>query len=392
MADHPLLVPGVVRHSKGARSDADFQKEARAHHDGAPGLRFLADVFIALHAAPESIRTAMGFYRAFPARITMSALESRADLRARVIHALTGGPLSLARRTKHDEVAAQIELLVENDLPEEERAVRAEADRGKPVVELYLKYLDPIDLVVYLPSLDLFAYEREGNWWEKANDGTRRLMAAEIKSVRRHAILSDTEILDIIGDERIERDLPLAVRTVMRKACRQAAAEGRAFKDKDQFECLRDEKGTRDLVDDLVTHVSLAHLRKIVDRAAEVTGLVAAKPQPATPPSSDGGNKSSEPKIETKPEAKVEAKPEPKPEAKAEAKSEPKPEAKAEAKSELKPEEKAEPKAEEAKAEAKAEGKDEGGKVRKPSLMESLAPPSKGNGGRDDALDDDAFS
>jgi hypothetical protein len=338
MADLPLLVPGIVRHSKGARSDGDRTKEVRAHYDGAPGLRFLADVLVAIHARPEPIRTAQQFYAKFPAKVSMAALESRPDLRARIIQALTGGPPSLTRRLSHDVMTAQIELLIENDLPEDERSVRAADDRGRTVVELYLKYLDPVDLVAYLPAGDLWAYERDDAWWEKATDSTRRLMAAEIKSIRRHAILSDTELLDRLGNETLERDLPVSVRARIRAASRAAAVESRPFRDTDVFDCVRTSDGARDLVDDLVAHVALPHLRLMIERAAEVIGLVEVKPPPAAPA--------------------------------------PEPVAHAEAQEDT-------PRPSSATGEAPA---------RRASLMESLAPPSGRNGARGEDVDDDAFS
>lgn len=335
MADLPLLVPGIVRHSKGARSDADRTKEVRAHYDTAPGLRFLADVLVAIHARPDPIRTAQQFYAKFPAKVTMAAYEHRPDLRAKIIQALTGGPPSLTRRLSHEVMTSQIDLLIENDLPEEERSVRAADDRGRTVVELYLKYLDPVDLVAYLPSADLWAYEREDAWWQKATDSSRRLMAAEIKSIRKHAILSDTELLDGLGNETLERDLPVSVRARIRAAARAAAAESRTFRDTDVFDCVRTSDGARDLVDDLVTSVALPHLRLMIERAAEVIGLVEAKAAPApavAPPASEPTSDET-----------------------------PRPSSASEA-------------------------------PRRPSLMESLAPPSGRNAARGDDVDDDAFS
>jgi hypothetical protein len=336
MADLPLIVPGIVRHSKGARGDAERTKEVRAHYDGAPGLRFLADMLVAIHARPVPVRTAQQFYAKFPAKVAMAALESRPDLRARILQALTGGPPSLTRRLSHEVMTSQIDLLIENDLPEEERSVRAADDRGRTVVELYLKYLDPVDLVAYLPAADLWAYEREDAWWEKATDSTRRLMAAEIKSIRRHRILSDSELLDRLGNDTLERDLPVAVRARIRAAARAAAADAKPFTDTDVFDCVRSSDGARDLVDDLVTSVALPHLRLMIDRAAEVIGLVEPKVVPA-PPVAEAAAESAESQSEDTPRP------------------------------------------------SSAEGA-----PRRASLMESLAPPSGRNGAQD--LDDDAFS
>ena len=333
MADPALLVPGVLRHSKGARSDTDRTKEVRAHADASPGLRFLADVLVALHARPDPIRTPQNFYAKFPAKAVMAALQDRPDLRARVMLALTGGPPSLARRLTHEVMTSQIELLVENDLPEEERAVRATDDRGKGVMELYLKYLQPIDLVAYLPAAELWAYERNDAWWERTTPSTRRMMAAELKSIRAHKILSDTELLDRLGNETLERDLPVAIRARLRAAARASAAASKPFSDTDVIDCVRSDDGARDLVDELVVSVALPHLRGIVERAATVIGLVEAKPAPAPEPTEDT----------------------PRPSAAA---SEP--------------------------------GGDK--PARRASLMESLAPPSGRTGPRGEEVDDDAFS
>ena len=271
-----LRIPGVLQHPKGPRGDVDLQKEVRAHFDANPGVRFLVDALGALHAAPTPIRTAEAFVAALPPKVTMRAFEARADLRARVVHALTGAPQSLMRRMPLDAVIAQIELLVERDLPPEERSVRAEDDRNLSVPEIYSKHIDPMDLAAYVPPADLWAYERKDEWWTKTSASSRRTMAAELKSIRKHKILSDTEILDLLGDEIFERDLPVKVRAALRGAARKAAAEKRPFTDTDMFEHLRSQNGARDLVDDLVESVSLSHLRKIVVRAATVVGLEGA--------------------------------------------------------------------------------------------------------------------
>ena len=268
-----LTAPGVFKNSKGARSDADLQREVKKHFDAHPGVRFLVDVLSALHARPDPVRPAEAFYRKFPASVIMEALEGRADLRARVVQALTAGPPSLTRRMPPQVVTAQIELLVERDIPAEERAVRAEADRGLSVYEVYLKYVDPIDLAAYLPARELWAYESDGAWWENANASTRRLMAAELKSIRRHKILTDTELLDALGDDVMERDLPVVVRAALRGAARRAALEKQPFSDTDVFDCVRSPDGSRDLIDSLVESVPLAHLRVVIVRAAEVLGL-----------------------------------------------------------------------------------------------------------------------
>jgi hypothetical protein len=271
-----LRIPGVLQHPKGPRGDVDLQKEVRAHFDAHAGVRFLVEVLGALHASPAPIRTAEAFVASLPPKVTMRAFEARADLRARVVHALTGAPQSLMRRMPLDAVIAQIELLVERDLPPEERSVRAEDDRNLSVSEIYLKHIDPTDLAAYVPPADLWAYERKDEWWTKSNASNRRMMAAELKSIRRHRILSDTEILDTLGDDAFERDLPVKVRAALRGAARKAAAEKRPFTDTDLFEHLKSQNGARDLVDDLVESVSLAHLRKIIARAATVVGLEAA--------------------------------------------------------------------------------------------------------------------
>jgi hypothetical protein len=267
--------PGTVFHADSARSDADLARDVRAHYDAYAGIRFLVDVLRAVHALPDPVRTASAFYEAFPPHATMDALEQRHDLRARVVYALTGGPMSLLRRMSPGDLAAQVELLEAEDLPPEERVVRAEQDREHTVAELYLKYLEPTDLCAYLPGRELWAYEARDDWWQHPTSSTRRLMAAQLKSIRRHKILTDTELIDLLGNEVLERDLPLKVRTEIRVASRKAARDRRPFSDTDLFNCLQgDGSGAeRDLIDELVVSVELSHLRKLVARAAEVLGL-----------------------------------------------------------------------------------------------------------------------
>ncbi len=273
MDKNGLRVPGALKHSAEARSEADLVKEMRTYVAAQPGLRFLADVLAALHAGPQPLRAPRNFYTAFPPRQVLQAYAERAELRARVGRAITGGAPTLLRRLTPADLAAQIELLVAEDLPASERALRAEEDRSLPVLDLYLKYLDPTDLAVYLPVATIWEYESYDAWWTRdATAPGRTLMAAELKSLRRHAILTDSELLDIIGDETLERDLPIAVRTALRAAARKAAREGKPFKDSDLF-AARPADSTRDLTDDLAENIALPTLRKVLVRAAEVLGL-----------------------------------------------------------------------------------------------------------------------
>jgi hypothetical protein len=279
-----LRIPAILKHGSDARSEADLAKEARAHLAGQPGARFLADVLAALHASPHPLRSPAAFYAGFPPRLVLQALAERPELRVRVVRAITGGAGALLRRLPPAELATQIELLVSEDLPASERSVRAEEDRGLAVVDLYLKYLDPSDLAAYLPAETLWEYEGQDGWWKRDPTATTRaLMTAELKSIRRHAALSDSEILDMIGDEVLERDLPLEVRTRLRAAARKAAREGRAFRDSDMFGSLRSEDGARDLTDHLVDNVSMVVLRQVIAKASEVLGLVRPAPEAAKP-------------------------------------------------------------------------------------------------------------
>lgn len=273
--------PGTVFHADGARTDIELSRDVRAHYDKHAGIRFLSDVLTAIHASADPVRSASAFYAAFPPHATMDALEQRPDLRARVVFALTGGPMSLLRRMSPADLASQIELLEAEDLPPEERSVRAEPDRGLSVVELYLKYLDPTDLCAYLPGRELWAYESQDAWWERPSASARKLMAAQLKSIRKHKILTDSDLIDVLGNEVLERDLPLSVRTDIRTASRKNARTGRAFTDTDLFDCIRTAGSDRDLIDELVECVDLSHLRKLVSRAADVLGLSS---DPFTPP------------------------------------------------------------------------------------------------------------
>jgi hypothetical protein len=272
MNQRTLRIPGTLKH-KGEQSDASLQETAREHVERHPGLLFLADVVRALHASPAPVRGPAAFFDAFSPREVMDAFNERPDLRVRVLKALTGGPTALLRRLSMEAVASQIELLAADDLPEAERSVRAEADRALSVHELYLKYVDAVDLATYLPAGTVWEYEAEDAWWSgEATAGARALMAIELRSVRRHAILTDSEILDVLGDETFERYMPLTVRTALRAAARRAAAAGKPFTDSDLFAGAG---GGRDLVDEIVENVPLPALRVVVDQVARILGLAA---------------------------------------------------------------------------------------------------------------------
>jgi len=270
MNQRTLRIPSAPKHT-GDESEATLQERAREHVDRHPGLHFLADVMRALHGAPNARRNAKTFFGAFAPREMMSAFAERPDLRARVVKAMTGSPTALLRRLGPDALAAQIDLLAIDDLPEAERSVRAEDDRALSVPELYLKYLDPLDVAAYFPAASIWRYEGQDEWWRsEADAGARALMAAELRSVRRHGIMTDSELLDLLGDETLERHLSVGFRTEMRKLCRKAAAEGRPFTDGDFFAGAG---GSRDLVDEIVESVPMAQLRELVLQAAAMLGL-----------------------------------------------------------------------------------------------------------------------
>jgi hypothetical protein len=275
MNQRMLQIPGTLKH-KGEQSDASLQETAREHVERHPGLLFLGDVLRAVHASREPLRAPAAFFDAFPPRAVMDAFSERPDLRVRALKAMTGGPTALLRRLSAEAVATQIDLLAADDLPEAERSVRAEADRARSVHELYLQYVDPVDVATYLPSGTVWEYEGEDAWWSReATASARALMAAELRSVRRHAILTDSEILDVMGDETFERYMPLTVRTALRAAARRAAAAGKPFTDSDLFAGAGGEKGGRDLVDELVENIPLPALRVVVDQVARMLGLSA---------------------------------------------------------------------------------------------------------------------
>jgi hypothetical protein len=270
MNQRTLRIPSAPKHT-GDESEATLQERAREHVDRHPGLHFLADVMRALHGGPDARRNAKTFFGAFAPREMMNAFAERPDLRARVVKAMTGSPAALLRRLGPDALAAQIDLLAIDDLPEAERSVRAEGDRALSVPELYLKYLDPLDVATYFPAASIWRYEGQDEWWRSEGDaGARALMAVELRSVRRHGIMTDSELLDLLGDETLERHLSVGFRTEMRKLARRAAAEGRPFTDANFFAGAG---GSRDLVDEIVECVPLVQLRELVFQAAAMLGL-----------------------------------------------------------------------------------------------------------------------
>ena len=267
-------LPGPLKHPAETTAEPELQKQQRGFLAAQPGVRFLVDVLAALHAPPQPLRDPRAFHAVFGSQVVLQAFASRPELRVRLVRAITGGPPALLRRMAAENLAKQVELLVAEDLPAAERALRAEEDRALDVFQLYQKYLDPGDLASYLPSSLIWQYESQDQWWTRAaSPATRALMTAELKSIRAHGVLSDGDILDMLGDETLERDLPAAVRTRLRSAARKAGREGKAFRDSDMFSALRSEDGKQDLTDHLVEHVAPATLRLVVARAAEVLGL-----------------------------------------------------------------------------------------------------------------------
>ena len=273
MTQRTLRIPGTLKHTSDEQTDVSLQEKAREHVDRHPGLHFLADVLRALHGPLAPLRNVKTFFSAFPPREVMDAFAQRPDLRVKAVKPITGSPAALLRRLSSEGLASQIDLLAIEDLPESERTVRGEADRALSVHELYFKYLDPTDLATYISPRTLWRYESQDDWWKwEPSAGTRVLMAAELRSIRRHLILTDTEILNQIGDETLERHLPLAVRTSLRGAARRAAAAGKPFTDSDLFAGART-AGGRDLIDEMVESVPLVQLREVIAHVATVLGF-----------------------------------------------------------------------------------------------------------------------
>src|SRR5262245_8765390 len=208
MTQRTPQIPGTLKHNTDEQTDAILQDKAREHADRHPGVRFLADVLRALHGPIAPLRNAKTFYGAFTPREVMEAFAQRPDLRVKTVKAITGSPAALLRRLPPEALASQIDLLAIEDLPESERSVRAEADRALSVNELYIKYLDAVDLATYLPAQSIWKYESHDSWWKwEPTAGSRALMAAELRSARRHGVLTDSEILDLLGEETLERHL-----------------------------------------------------------------------------------------------------------------------------------------------------------------------------------------
>jgi hypothetical protein len=140
------------------------------------------------------------------------------------------------------------------------------------VHDLYVKYLDPLDVATYLPATTIWTYESHDDWWKwEPSAGTRALMGAELRSIRRHGILSDSEILDLLGEVTLEQYLSLAVRTSLRKAARRAAAANRPFTDADLFAGTG--IGGRDLIDEMVDTVPMPQLRGIINQVGRILGF-----------------------------------------------------------------------------------------------------------------------
>src|SRR5678816_3347134 len=151
MNQRTLHIPGTLKHTSDEQTDVALQEKAREYADRHPGVRYLADVLRALHApGAQMMRSAKGFYTSFTPREVMDAFAQRPDLRVKTVKAITGGAPTLLRRLSPEALASQVDLLVIEDLPEAERSVRAEADRALTVHDLYMKYLDPVDLATYL--------------------------------------------------------------------------------------------------------------------------------------------------------------------------------------------------------------------------------------------------
>jgi hypothetical protein len=272
MNQRTLHNPGTLKHTSDEQTDVALQEKAREHADRHPGVGYLADVLRALHAPGAPMRSAKEFYSAFTPRAVMDALAQRPDLRVKISKAITGGAPTLLRRLPPEALASQVDLLVIEDLPVAERSVRAEADRALTVHDLYMKYLDAVDLATYLPPQSIWTYESHDSWWKwEPTAGTRALMAAELRSIRSHGILTDSEILDLLGEETLEHHLSLAVRTGLRKAARRAAAAGKAFTDTDLF--AGPGGGARDLIDEMVDSVPMPQLRELVIQAGRILGV-----------------------------------------------------------------------------------------------------------------------
>lgn len=181
--------------------------------------RFLAHVVE--HGLEHGRRTHEDFLRHFPPTRIMSALADEPDRRSKIMVIATGVRSRIAVKQTPDQCASVLDIALEEH----------ETD-AETIVSWFL----PDDRVRFLPAVELWAYVKEGEFWNVEADGDAFDIAKDhIAFMLERALLDNVitarDVVDGIGVDAIARHMPSDDLAKIIGAALDAGRGGTAFRD-----------------------------------------------------------------------------------------------------------------------------------------------------------------
>ena len=224
---------------------------------GIPRQRFLSDV--CEHALSTGRRSPADFVRHFPPQALMTALVSRADLRAKILFATVGMRTPIGERKSPEAAAADLELALEV---------------GETDPETIVTLLEPDERVRHLDERALWAFITEGDFWNSTDGLELEIASAHVSFILERALaeklVTEREIIDSLTVEQLARSLPHEKLVQLLSRALERGREDRPFREGDLLYMVP--------ISSLAEHVPLPLLWNdvVVRRIAEPRGLCGA--------------------------------------------------------------------------------------------------------------------
>lgn len=187
--------------------------------------RFLSDVME--HALAAGRRSPADFFRFFPPKTLMGALEGRADLRARILFAGVGTRTAIGERKSLESAASDLEIALE-------------VNETDP--ETILTIFSADERVMHLDEQALWSFLAEGDFWNATQGIEAEIARAHVSYIIERAVaeslVTPRQIVESITLEELSAALP---REALTRVIDRALARGRdnkRFRDQDLLEVV----------------------------------------------------------------------------------------------------------------------------------------------------------
>ncbi len=278
-------------HSAGATDDT-LSKEAAQFIVGHPPLQILAGLITILREKYPSWYTPETMFRFSPVAERMCALESRPDIRQRLLVELTNAKPKTARKTPLEMQGGQVLIAI---------------DAEDVSIKQYELAHEPMELALYLDAGALWRFIMNSLPWEANEEADKEIVALLISSLidpsriktewsPSGAILTPWDLMHGIDARVWNQHLPLDLRVKVHEAWVEATRDGSetVFAPKQVFEIVPP--------DVFMLHFKLTDLRKILELAEKRMGFEAPPPpveEPEPPTRFEGSHSTKPPAADT---------------------------------------------------------------------------------------------